>query len=549
MHRIILTAAASLLTLASSQAEESRWWDVCKPSGNKFSGGRVPEKATAAEAKIIKHVKFEKWKTYEDEFIRFDYPAHELIKLEVKKSLEPFKVEGGVCSTVDNSYQQAYILRVGAATYGVFLLSPAKWLDDGTCFCGPMVHHTYKLDRGTLTRFSMLPGGAVKKAQVVGGGLRFMAFEWTHLACQRPVYERMVASMRLKTRDPGGNDALKKQLIENYGDDGKLGLISRGSTVNELVKNFGEAEKKTDTGLWHWQWKGAEYPMSLVAKIEDGRVVYFPKDGIVRDYAKPYPGTLPWCEQIVKRLPRPKDEDGVIHIEPDDDSEKPKRGPVTEEEKKQVIESLGKVLLQWKSSQNNAPWISALNIASDATESGLTDPAWLKLVADKGSGLWQETHFIRTTAPQAVTAWASKHLSRQASNEGDAQELSEDDLKSLTEVFTESTAEQWQNIAATLWTAKKSSIKRLAFQNLAFQNSLTVEKRVFEALAKGIKHDEGELVYSAMITIPEITIQQPEKLAKSLRKIPEGGEDSNWREIRTDALQHVSQKPKDKLKN
>ena len=32
-------------------------------------------------------------------------------------------VEGGVCTTVDNSFSRGYVLKVGPATYGVFLLS------------------------------------------------------------------------------------------------------------------------------------------------------------------------------------------------------------------------------------------------------------------------------------------------------------------------------------------------------------------------------------------------------------------------------------------
>ena len=128
-------------------------------------------------------------------------------------------------------------------------------------------------------------------------------------------------------------------------------------------------------------------------------------------------------------------------------------------------------------------------------------------------------------------------------------QLDEDDLESLTDIFDEQSAEAWRDVSATLWTGKRSSIRCLVFQNIDIQDSLTVEKRIFEALATGIEHDQGHLVYFAMQTIPEITIQQNEKLAKSLRKIPEGGENSNWREIRDDALQHLNPTPKDKPKD
>jgi hypothetical protein len=40
-----------------------------------------------------------------------------------------------------------------------------------------MVHHVYQVENDCLARFSLLPGGAVKKAQLLGGKLRLMAFE------------------------------------------------------------------------------------------------------------------------------------------------------------------------------------------------------------------------------------------------------------------------------------------------------------------------------------------------------------------------------------
>ena len=61
----------------------------------------------------------------------FKYPKHPLLKLRVEGGEEGIEVEGGVCTTVDNSYQKAYVLEAGDQTYGVFLLTPAKWLDDG----------------------------------------------------------------------------------------------------------------------------------------------------------------------------------------------------------------------------------------------------------------------------------------------------------------------------------------------------------------------------------------------------------------------------------
>ena len=81
--------------------------------------------------KFLKQEKFEEWVEYEDEFVSFRYPKHPLLKLEVQKGEGGIQVEGGVCTTVDNSFSRAYILKAGNATYQVFLLNPTDWLDDG----------------------------------------------------------------------------------------------------------------------------------------------------------------------------------------------------------------------------------------------------------------------------------------------------------------------------------------------------------------------------------------------------------------------------------
>ena len=549
-----LIALLVLLTNVAMYADDSRWWDVCNPGGGKFGGGHVPEEANDEEVKVLKLLKFKKWKKYEDEFVSFEYPEHVLVKLKVNKAEKPFKVEGGVCSTVDNSYKQAYILSVGKATYGVFLLTPAKRLDDGICFCGPMVHHAYKLNQGTLTRFSMLPGGAVKKAQVIGGGLRFMAFEWTHLACQKSIYERMVASMRLKTREPGGNKTLRKHLIEHYGDDGRLGLITRNTSAAILVKAFGKPVKKIKDGVWSWQWKGEEYPTSLVAKIKDGMVLYYPENGISREWHKPYSGTLPWCEKLVERLPNPKngDTDDTLSIGEDEDEELEAATPPTSAEKKLFIQTMSK-FLQQEAGKSSNKWAEALRIADDAAKLNLTDVSWVKLVLEHGTGTWNETSFIESSAPKQSLPWAIKHLSAQSDALPSTSKLSNDDLESLTNIFDETSAVAWTEMTVLLWAAKESRVRRLVFEHISIQDALTVENRIHEALSKGMAHDQGQLIYYAMQAIPETKIQKKETLVAALQKIPEGRENSQWRETRAKALKYLGttskDKPDEKLKN
>lgn len=197
----ILCVAGILATLSHSNAAESWWRLFGKVEKGTYHGGGHYDKDGKIDPALTEFLaieKFDEWETFEDEAVKLVYPKHPMLKLEVKGGKEGIKVEGGVCTTVDHSFQRSYVLKAGEATYGVFLLTKASWLDDRTCFCGPMVHHVYRVEDGCLAKFSLLPGGAVKKAQLLGDKVRLMAFEWTHLACKRHIYEEMVERMVLK---------------------------------------------------------------------------------------------------------------------------------------------------------------------------------------------------------------------------------------------------------------------------------------------------------------------------------------------------------------
>jgi len=68
-----------------------------------------------------------------------------------------------------------------------------------------MVHHVYREKKGCLVRFSLLPGGAVKKAQALGGKLRLMAFDRVDTLGMSP------ASLREDGRVHERKDSLPKE--------------------------------------------------------------------------------------------------------------------------------------------------------------------------------------------------------------------------------------------------------------------------------------------------------------------------------------------------
>jgi len=293
-----------LLLLASCAiAENKPWWQVLPATKGYYTNRKPPKNATEEEIKVIQQTTFTQWTSFENDYIQFEFPQHPLIKLEVKKSDKSVSITNGTCSPND-SFGQRYTLKIGKIDYARFYLQTSKKIDHITCFCRALVYHAYKVDQGTLTCFSMLAEGKVKTAQIFGGGLKLSASEWTHLACPASIYERMISSMRIKTADPEGDGHLRSQLIQRFGADAQLGLISHGAKVSELITAFGKPTKQEDT-TWTWEWVGKDYPLRLVANIENGIYLGLVTTGIDRDHAHPVKGSIPWCQKIIYQLKNP----------------------------------------------------------------------------------------------------------------------------------------------------------------------------------------------------------------------------------------------------
>jgi len=120
--------------LAGVVHADEPWWKVFgEIKAGDFAGGHLdedkqPDERTRA---LLAATRFDEWATYEDELVKLSYPKHELLKLEVKGGKDGISVEGGVCTTVDNSFQRAYVLMAGPFTYGVLLVHKSDWMDDG----------------------------------------------------------------------------------------------------------------------------------------------------------------------------------------------------------------------------------------------------------------------------------------------------------------------------------------------------------------------------------------------------------------------------------
>ncbi|EMI41716.1 hypothetical protein [Rhodopirellula sp. SWK7] len=219
----------------------------------------VAARAKGVLAEIAKVGTFQKWKTFEDERVRFSYPAHEAISVEVKRN-EPIPVDGDRVSSVDVSFSRAYRLAVNGETFLVLMSRKAEWLDDGICFCGAVAYDRYLIRNGNLYRFSFLSDGVLKKMQVLGEGERIMMFEWTHLPIHPAVYRRIARSVELKTQGSWTEADCRKRVLDRYGPEGAVGWFDEGSSVEAVEEVLGRPTRTEAGGMHIW-----EYP-----KTEDG---------------------------------------------------------------------------------------------------------------------------------------------------------------------------------------------------------------------------------------------------------------------------------------
>jgi hypothetical protein len=162
-----------------------------------------------------------------------------------------------------------------------------------------MVHHVYREKNGCLVRFSLLPGGAIKKAQVLGGKLRLMAFEWTHLACPKTVYERMVESMDVKLKFGKGAKEMKSLIVDQYGPWGESGWVHRGASMDEIKELFGPPATDEEK-LKEWKMRYGDYRYSLKAVVKEGKFRFFKGDGWRTD-GPAIEGTVSWVGEALEK--------------------------------------------------------------------------------------------------------------------------------------------------------------------------------------------------------------------------------------------------------
>jgi len=283
----------------------------------------VAEKAKGELGKVAQTATFAKWKTFEDDRVKFSYPDEENITVEVKTG-EPVPVDGDRVSDVDTSFARAYRLSVAGETLTVLMLQDADWLDDGICLCGEIHYERYLIRSGNLYRFSFLEEGVLKKMQVVGARERLMMFEWTHSPIHPEVYRKIARSVELKRSGPWKDDECRKLVGERYGKVDSLGWFDEGSPAEVVEAVLGKPARTEADATRVWEYPIEEDGYSRVEKItlpfKEGKLARF--DASYHDSGwnsrEVIRGTTAWMNTVAEEYEEPPQRGAVAKPMPED---------------------------------------------------------------------------------------------------------------------------------------------------------------------------------------------------------------------------------------
>lgn len=267
---------------------------------------QVGRKLTQEEKEAFETTEAGRWRTFEDDLIKFEHPDHALFQVSVldEKSREPIRVVGGVASMADNSFQRAYHLKVGDLYYGVIFVREADWFDEGICLCGPIAFKKCVLAEGTALEFSLLPSGTVKKVQALGGKHRAILFEWTHSVIPQSAYARLGASVRLKV---ASTKPLKEWVAFSKEKRGTMGLVSwmePGDDQEKVLDLLGNPTRRKGDRLEYvseeWRADGDGYQTTISVDLKEDKFQRFENGWSKWQELPPKPNTVVWAESRVQ---------------------------------------------------------------------------------------------------------------------------------------------------------------------------------------------------------------------------------------------------------
>ena len=247
-----------------------------------------------------------KWKSFEDESVRFEYPDFPGLAVKVADGAAPAgtKVYGGPVGSVDRQAERCYTIGTDEVTWAILILQKRPWFDEGICLCGAVSLRICVATDTCLRSYDLLESGLVKKAQVLGDGQLLQVFEWTHLPMTQAVYCRFVDSVALKKTVRRTEAEWIAEFRKQSRDQDFAGWIKPGMKEAEIVGLMGPpTEKQGDTLVYRRPTLGGTWMETTRIRIPDGGFRRFSPDWRTSAEIPPEPGTLGWAKKLTDRDP------------------------------------------------------------------------------------------------------------------------------------------------------------------------------------------------------------------------------------------------------
>lgn len=189
---------------------------------------------------FAERVTFEGWKSHIDDEFGFYYPDFPGVRVESVGTTDPIPVLAPAMLPPENNVAKKYRITAGdTGSLCVISIAHTTEFDDAERAPFPEVFHRYVQSGGGLLRTSFTADGLVRRAELLGQGIRISLLDWPHLAVHQDIYLRIAAGLRLP-RPHGKWIEFKNTAIQRYGLEGKLGFLNHGITEGEIISNLGQ---------------------------------------------------------------------------------------------------------------------------------------------------------------------------------------------------------------------------------------------------------------------------------------------------------------------
>ena len=238
---------------------------------------------------------FERWKSFTDERLGFFYPDAAGVRVEEITNIDSIPLLGETLLPPRAEKLKCYRLTAGdGGTMCVIILAEADQFDDRPRGPHPETFHRFTSSGGGLLRTSFTAQGQVRRAELLGLGVRVTLLDWPHLAIHPDVYLRIAAGIELQ--QPHANfDDLREAAIAKYGFAGMLGCLDHGMPESEVISITGgpDLREQEPAALRFHRREGLENVIYRIP-IRLGLFVGFGDDWREEVRRAPQEGSLRW---------------------------------------------------------------------------------------------------------------------------------------------------------------------------------------------------------------------------------------------------------------